>query len=92
MTPKYRRSPKIVPSALSLHLRLSTLALTVAGLLIFGVGISMMPSAQAQTFTVLHTFTGPDGLSPYSGVVMDSAGSLYGTTYGGGAPGDGNRL
>lgn len=33
-----------------------------------------------QTFTVLHTFTGLDGLSPYSGVVMDQGGNLYGTT------------
>ncbi len=38
----------------------------------------------AQTFTVLHTFTGDDGSSPYSGVTVDRAGSLYGTTkYGG---------
>ena len=39
----------------------------------------------AQTLTVLHTFTGADGLSPYSGVTMDQGGNLYGTTYGGGA-------
>jgi uncharacterized repeat protein (TIGR03803 family) len=43
--------------------------------------------AEAQTLTVLHTFTGPDGLAPYSGVTMDHAGNLYGTTYGGGASG-----
>jgi uncharacterized repeat protein (TIGR03803 family) len=44
---------------------------------------------QAQTLTVLHQFTGPDGLSPYSGVTIDSVGDLYGTTYGGGATGNG---
>jgi uncharacterized repeat protein (TIGR03803 family) len=34
--------------------------------------------------TVLHSFTGgADGGSPYSGVIRDSAGNLYGTTSGG---------
>ena len=35
-------------------------------------------SAHAQTLTVLHTFTGPDGLTPYAGVTLDRAGNLYG--------------
>jgi uncharacterized repeat protein (TIGR03803 family) len=35
--------------------------------------------------TVLHTFTGGfDGASPFYGVVRDSAGNLYGTTFVGG--------
>ncbi len=39
----------------------------------------------AGTETVLYTFTGgSDGASPYAGLVRDSAGNLYGTTYGGG--------
>ena len=41
-------------------------------------------SAQAQTFTVLHTFTGPDGAYPYGRLAMDPGGNFYGTTYGGG--------
>ncbi len=46
-------------------------------------------SAPAQTFTVLHNFTGgADGASPYAGVTIDSHGNLYGTTaYGGNGSG-----
>jgi uncharacterized repeat protein (TIGR03803 family) len=43
--------------------------------------ISPVPTAQGQTLTVLHTFTGgTDGFQPYSGVTLDQAGNLYGTT------------
>jgi uncharacterized repeat protein (TIGR03803 family) len=40
---------------------------------------------QAQTFMVLHTFTGTnDGLSPIGGVSIDTSGNLYGSaTFGG---------
>ena len=42
-------------------------------------------AAPAQTFTVLHTFTGgSDGDSPYAGLSMDRAGNLYGTAAFGG--------
>jgi|SRR5581483_5493719 len=40
-------------------------------------------------FTVLHTFTGPDGSNPMGGVVRDQAGNLYGVTLFGGADGGG---
>jgi len=44
-------------------------------------------SVQAQTFNVLHSFTGgQDGEEPYAGLTMDRAGNLYGT-----APYGGNR-
>jgi uncharacterized repeat protein (TIGR03803 family) len=43
------------------------------------------PSAQAQTFTVLHSFTyQPDGAFPNS-LIRDQQGNLYGTTRAGGA-------
>jgi uncharacterized repeat protein (TIGR03803 family) len=49
--------------------------------------------ASAQTYTVLHGFTGgSDGGSPQAGVTLGGAGTLYGTTTGGGMgenPGDG---
>jgi len=38
------------------------------------------------TYTVLYTFTGgSDGRWPLAGLIADSAGNLYGTTYSGGA-------
>jgi hypothetical protein len=57
--------------------------------------VLLSPSAaEAQTLTVLYTFTGEhsqDGAHPMSGVVMDLGGNLYGTTFEGGlngAPGE----
>ena len=41
--------------------------------------------AHAQTLTVLHNFSGPDGWSPDGALVMDHAGNFYGTTDAGGA-------
>jgi uncharacterized repeat protein (TIGR03803 family) len=40
----------------------------------------------AWTGTVLHSFNGVDGVNPYAGLVIGKNGTLYGTTYGGGAP------
>lgn len=43
-----------------------------------------MPLANAQTYTVLHTFTGtPDGTNP-SPLIRDAEGNLYGTALAGG--------
>src|ERR1039458_1706728 len=48
----------------------------------FGVVYKMDPAGHER---VLYTFTGgPDGGSPYGGVIGDSAGNLYGTAYDGG--------
>ncbi len=57
-------------------------ALTIAFLLTV---VATQP-AQAQTFNVIHTFTGgQDGGKPYAGLTIDRAGNLYGTAVGGGA-------
>lgn len=45
-----------------------------------------MQAVQAQTFTVLHSFTrGQDGANPWGGLTIDHAGNLYGTTTQGGS-------
>jgi uncharacterized repeat protein (TIGR03803 family) len=67
------------------RLRTANFALALAALV-----LSLVPAAQvvrAQTFTVLHSFQGTDGLGPNGDLVLDSKGNLYGTTSDGGATG-----
>jgi uncharacterized repeat protein (TIGR03803 family) len=47
----------------------------------------LSPAAQAQTLSVLYTFTGKNGANPQGTLMQDSAGNMYGTTFSGG-PGD----
>ena len=54
-------------------------AMAIAFLMIVAVS-----EAQAQTYTALHKFTGPDGDYPAAGLSMDRAGNLYGTASQGG--------
>jgi hypothetical protein len=53
-----------------------------------GTVFKLIPPAPGQTAwtkTVIHHFTGvPDGASPQGGVIIDTAGNLYGTTFGAG--------
>jgi len=64
-------------STLSLKLLVRTFALTC---------LLVSPVAYAQTYTVLHNFTGgADGGNPYAGLTIDEAGNLYGTASSGGS-------
>ena len=49
-----------------------------------GVVYKLTPSNGSWNETVILNFDGPNGMYPYSGVIIDDAGNLYGTTaYGG---------
>jgi uncharacterized repeat protein (TIGR03803 family) len=50
-----------------------------------GVVFKLTPSSSGYTQSVLHEFTGADGLYPEAGVVADAGGALYGTTASGGS-------
>jgi len=65
---------------------------TFASLILITLAALLLPAAHAQTYTVLHNFTGGvDGGYPYAGVTIKDR-TLYGTTaYGGSSFGiDGN--
>jgi uncharacterized repeat protein (TIGR03803 family) len=62
------------------------------GILSFVLGLFAMatPQVQAQSFNLVHTFTGgTDGGNPLSGFVIGPAGNLYGTASAGGSSGIG---
>ncbi len=55
-----------------------------------GVVYELTPSGGGWTERAIHTFSGSsDGENPYSSLVFDAAGDLYGTTFAGGAHGYG---
>jgi uncharacterized repeat protein (TIGR03803 family) len=64
-------------------LRNGMAAMAVA-LLIAWPGASQRAAATA-TETVIHTFSGPDGIDPIQGVTFDKAGNLYGVASAGGS-------
>ena len=61
----------------------------VLGACVLALVLGFMPVAQAQTYTIIHNFTGTqDGGMPMAGLTMDRAGNLLGTTNYGGHTGD----
>jgi uncharacterized repeat protein (TIGR03803 family) len=65
--------------------RFSSVHFRLSALLTFALTIVLTQSGQAQTFNVLHYFTGgADGANLHAGLTLDRAGNLYGTTGGGG--------
>lgn len=57
-----------------------------AALTLLAITVCPISTAYGQTFSVLHSFTGAaDGFQPQAGLIQDARGSLYGTTFQGGA-------
>ena len=61
---------------LQMNLRMAITVLRIVFVLVVGAA----QVAMAQTFTVIHDFSGGDGYGPYAGVTLDAAGNLFGTT------------
>lgn len=73
-------------SILDINLPAGTFALILA--VVLATAFLAPPTVLAQTYTVLHSFTGGgDGGDPGTNLVMDRAGNLYGTTYSDGIDG-----
>jgi len=68
------------PKTRTLNLRPATAALAIA--IAFCVAVTTQP-AHAQTYRVIHNFTGAEGADPEAGLTPDRAGNFYGTTAGG---------
>ena len=69
-------------------MRLKSISAKGALALVFLLGLVAVAAlpASAQTFSVIHTFTGTsDGQDPIAGFIIDGAGNLYGTATGGGS-------
>jgi uncharacterized repeat protein (TIGR03803 family) len=84
--PRLQTNPPQVSTS-KISLRGAGIALGFAILL----AVVTNPAAQAQTFTVLHSFTGSpkDGKISTAGLARDASGNLYGTTQQDGAYGGG---
>jgi uncharacterized repeat protein (TIGR03803 family) len=75
------------------NIKLRARAAALVSLAILAAILLTIPTAQAQTFTVLHTFTGGgDGADSLAGLTFDRAGNLYGTTHSGGTSSGGTAF
>jgi len=73
---------QIVAPILEVRLKRTTALVSCA---VLATLLTVVSSVQAQTFTVVHTFTGgADGSVPLGSITLDAQGNLYGTASAGG--------
>jgi uncharacterized repeat protein (TIGR03803 family) len=76
--------PQIAASIFDMNLRARTAVLVT--LAILAAILTVVSTAEAQTYHMLYTFTGgADGNAPDSGVIVDGSGTVYGVAAGGGS-------
>jgi uncharacterized repeat protein (TIGR03803 family) len=87
--PPSRPSRSFVMNNLNHRSLTSITHLRVAMALIAFCAFATIPTATAQTFSVIYSFgaTTTDGITPEGKLVLDAAGNLYGTTMSGGTSG-----
>jgi hypothetical protein len=76
----YAMDPKDYDSTMTRHAIMRPESISVKCLLAFVLGLAAVsaPRAQAQTFAVIHNFTGASGgANPLAGLTIDGLGNLY---------------
>jgi uncharacterized repeat protein (TIGR03803 family) len=75
----------VTPGQYRTWISLTSLRAAAVGLalaIVFALTIGATDALQAQTFQVIHNFTGGvDGQEPNFGITIDATGALYGTTF-----------
>src|SRR6266568_516684 len=70
-------------------MKLTNIILALVSALSLAVMVAAIPSAEAQNYKVIHSFTGSkDGIEPQAGLLLGTDGNIYGTTYRGGGQSD----
>lgn len=76
---------RAVMKLVSAHRGVMKFASVAPAALVLAAGFPAAAQALHPSLTTLWSFSGPDGATPYGGVVRDRAGNLYGVTSVGGA-------
>jgi uncharacterized repeat protein (TIGR03803 family) len=88
---KIRMKGQDQSAASACDISLSPLAVGLFLMMLSAAIVMAAPLAQAQTFQVLHAFTGGgDDAAAYAGLTVDAAGNFYGTTSGAGIGSNGS--